>query len=162
MTYHTEHRQNVNHQSAKTRSQIPAKDTFQRSRSWVPASSTFPKKEENQPRFAIQASVFPCPFLHVHQSAKPDVQMLCVGKQALVWANTASTRAFWWARNQAARSGRKQKQGWGQLGTKIFPLLPLAQDNHTMQGLTRWAMLGDIFLSRFPSRLSLAGLPHPP
>lgn len=55
------------------------------------------EKEENQPRFAVQASVFSCPFLHVHQSAKPDVQMLCVGKQALVWANTASTHAFWWA-----------------------------------------------------------------
>lgn len=88
--------------------------------------------------------------------------MLCVGKQALVWANTASTRVFWWARNQAVHSGRKQKQGWGQLGTKTFPLFPLAQDNHTMQGSTRWAMLGDIFLSRFPCRLNLAGLhTHP-
>lgn len=42
------------------------------------------KKGENQSQFAIQASVFPCPFFHVHQSAKPDVQMSCVGKQALV------------------------------------------------------------------------------
>lgn len=32
--------------------------------------------------------MFSCPFLHVHQSAKPDVQMCCVCKQALVWGNT--------------------------------------------------------------------------
>lgn len=55
------------------------------------ASTTFTKKQnqktkkgENQTQIAIQASVFPCPFFHVHQSAKPDVQMSCVSKQALV------------------------------------------------------------------------------
>lgn len=65
MTYHTEHRQNVNHQSAKTRSQIPAKGTFQRSHSRVPASSTFPRKRRKpaplcHPGLSVSLPIFAC------------------------------------------------------------------------------------------------------
>lgn len=126
-------------------------------------STTFTKKRKNknQIKFAIQASVFSCPFLHVHQSAKPDVQMCCVGKQALVWANIALMSLFSWARNQTVHSSSEENWGWVTAGPApwaqnpfLYSLTPRARDNKAQQGSERWVMLQDLLSTSFPRHLS--------
>lgn len=105
--------------------------------------------------------MFSCPFFHVHQSAKPDVQMCCVGKQALVWANIALMRVFLWAWNQAVHRGGKEKWGWVKAGPSpwawkpfFYSLTPRGWHNYAQQGSERWEMLQDLLSTSFPSRLN--------